>query len=101
MAEAVKKSKVRTLTLKLDEEDYAHLVCAMRCRDEMGIMPEGGGNAFGRLIAEIARGWGGCVKCLQELGGPDEIPTRWGWSKEQAEGFEKDRLLPAGWPRAN
>lgn len=45
------------LILRLDALDAAAVREAMRQRRAMAPLPEGGGNADGRVIAEIARGW--------------------------------------------
>jgi len=67
------------ITLILDDDDYQHIVAAMRCRDEIGVMPDGEGNAEGRLLAEIARGWGGFTGFLDEINQEcrDTISGRW------------------------
>lgn len=50
-------SKSRTIVLELDEIDYIAIQRAMAKRQRIRIMPEGGGNVAGRVVAEICRGW--------------------------------------------
>ena len=61
------KRKTTKLVLELDEQDYQHVIGAMRRREIMGcahiaphdtpVLPDGDGNREGRLLAEICRGW--------------------------------------------
>jgi hypothetical protein len=58
----------RTLVLELDPDDYDAVQQALAVRQSFRVMPGGGGNLAGRLVAEICRGW------LEMLGarGPEE-----------------------------
>jgi hypothetical protein len=53
-------SQTKTITLELDADDYDAVQKAISIRQGFGgggLIPEGGGNLAGRLVAEICRGW--------------------------------------------
>jgi len=45
------------IEIKVDAEDYSAIQRAISIRQTWGIMPDGGGNMAGRVLAEICRGW--------------------------------------------
>lgn len=47
----------RIIILELDENDFDSVQEAMGVRQSFQVMPDGGGNLAGRLIAEVCRGW--------------------------------------------
>lgn len=49
--------KHHTITLELDKLDAKAVNRAIARRQSMRVMPDGGGNMAGRVIAEICRGW--------------------------------------------
>lgn len=49
--------KIQTISLRCDELDYKAIQRAIAKRQQLFIMPDGDGNAAGRFVAEICRGW--------------------------------------------
>ena len=47
----------RTMLLELDEDDFRSIQEAIACRQLYRVMPDGGGNIQGRIVAEICRGF--------------------------------------------
>jgi hypothetical protein len=47
----------RTIVLELDEADYQAVMAALSRRRSWMVLPDGGGNLNGRLVAEVCRGW--------------------------------------------
>jgi hypothetical protein len=70
---------MRQILLYLDEDDYRHVMCAMKAKlqsvgGEEGL-PDGKGNMEGRVIAEICRGWGESMGLLSPFGGEPDATT--------------------------
>jgi hypothetical protein len=64
---------VRRIVLELDEDDYEAVTRAVSIRqgfDGGGLLPEGGGNLTGRIVAEICRGWEEMLDDHNPGGGP-------------------------------
>lgn len=48
---------MKTITLELDDLDYAAVQEAIATRQLYRVLPDGEGNLAGRVVAEICRGW--------------------------------------------
>ena len=48
---------MKTITLKVDDEDFDAIQSAICRRQSFRCLPDGDGNMTGRVVAEICRGW--------------------------------------------
>ncbi len=79
-------SETKTM-LQCDELDHKAIVLAMAQRERAGPIPDGDGNAAGRTIAEICRGWQDYHSWYSDDKGTDAQQQEIEWAEQEGFGL--------------